>query len=550
MAYISSHPEHLPRTGVMSQMAEMMHLTFKRGHYTGHFTRGFKGVTAKILGSWKTMFKTLEEAEIANNKCMWAPFHDEEERELASFLMKNVGQNKMDEFLKLSKVCNSSISFNSTWTFLKKVDRLCTGLAWTCKTIDVVSDVVGKDNVMAYVPEHAYADEKGENHIYDEMWTGDWWWDMQTQVPKGAVVAPVILSSDKTSLSIFSGDKKAWPVYLTIGNISKDTRCQVSVHATILIGYLPVLRLKCFQKKTCSLAGHWLFHHAMSLVLQPLIDAGCHGREMVCTDGYLCWVHPILAAYIADFPKQCLVACNKENHCPCCLVKSDKCGDLEECTWHSMMDTLKTLQCKQRNKQSRKFDAEGLHAVYKPFWKDLPFMDIFACITPNILHQLHKGVFHDHLLQWCIRLIGEKEIDILFMGLLSGAVDKDILLAMQDSLKMFHDYKHILIDLEVCQDFNIPKLHLLQHYVTSIRALGSADGYNTKYPERLHIDYAKDAYQASNKCDYIEQMALWLQCQEAIHYKSTYLTWRRARNLLQGGQGAPPPPNVSRSHTE
>jgi len=32
---------------------------------------------------------------------------------------------------------------------------------------------------MAYVPERAYADSKGENQIYDEMWMGDWWWETQ-----------------------------------------------------------------------------------------------------------------------------------------------------------------------------------------------------------------------------------------------------------------------------------------------------------------------------------------------------------------------------------
>ncbi|KAI6095825.1 hypothetical protein EDD16DRAFT_1491663 [Pisolithus croceorrhizus] len=544
---------------------------------------------------------------------LWAPFHNEAEWELVHFLVKNIGHTRMDEFLKLDIVRQNGVSFENTCSLLKYVDKLCTGPAWTCEMIDVEGDIVAEDGtlkheqlelwqhdpvecmqelmgnpafweVMSYVPERAYTDVKGENHIYDEMWTGDWWWNMQKKLPEGAVVAPVILSSDKTSLSQFSRDKKAWLVYLTIGNISKDVRHQVSAHATLLIGYLPVSKLKCFHKKTWSLAGYRLFHHAMSLLLHPLMDAGCQGREMVCADGYLRSVHPILAAYIADFPEQCLVACNKESRCPCCLVQSNKCGNLEDWASRNMADTLKTLQRMRRNKRLRKFDAEGLHAIFNPFWKELPFTDIFACLTPDILHQLHKGIFHDHLLQWCMSIVSEKEIDAcfqamtqypalhhfkkgvssvsqwtgtehkemqrVFVGLLAGAVDDHVLIvicslldfiyyvqlqqhtdttlaAMKASLKTFHDHKHVLIELGVCEDFNMPKIHSLQHYVSSIQALGSADGYNTEYPERLHINYAKDGYCASNKRDYVEQMALWLQCQEAMHYKSAYLAWRR-----------------------
>ncbi|KAI6028229.1 hypothetical protein EDC04DRAFT_2869150 [Pisolithus marmoratus] len=496
----------------------------------GHFTKQFIGMTAKILGSGRTIFKSMEAVEAANEQSKWVPFQNEGEWELAHFLMKNVGQTKMDEFLKLNIVWKSGILFDNACSFLKYVDRLHTGPGWSCEMIDVEGNVMAKDrtlrheqlelwqcnpikciqelmgnpafwDVMSYVPECAYADTDGENHIYDEMWTGNWWWDMQARSPNGAVVVLVILSSDKTTLSQFSGDKKAWLVYLTIGNISKDVRCQVSVHATMLIGYLPVSKLECFQKKSQSLTGHHLFHHAMSLLLHPLVDASHHGREMVCTDGYICQVHPILTAYIADFPEQCLVACNKESQCPHCLVQSNKHGDLKECTSCSMANI--------------KFDTKGLHA-------ELPFTDIFTCLTPNILHQLHKGIFHDHLVQWCISIVGEKEVDAcfqamtqypalhhfkkgislvsqwtgtehkemqrVFVGLLASAVEDHVLMVACSLLDFIYyaklqQHMDTTLALEVPEDFNVLKIHSMQHYISLIHALGSADGYNTKYPK-------------------------------------------------------------------
>jgi hypothetical protein len=86
-------------------------------------------------------------------------------------------------------------------------------------------------------------------------------------------------------------------------------------------------------------------------------------------------------------------------------------------------------------------------------------------------------------------------------------------------------HKAVFVELGIREDFNIPKFHAIQHYINTLRALGGADGYNTEFSERLHIDYAKEAYRASNKRDYIEKMALWLQRQEAINFHSAYITW-------------------------
>ena len=51
------------------------------------------------------------------------------------------------------------------------------------------------------------------------------------------------------------------------------------------------------------------------------------------------------------------------------------------------------------------------------------------------------------------------------------------------------------------------------------------NGSNTKSPKLLHIDYAKEVYQASNKKDYVWQMTVWLGRQEAVACFRAYLDY-------------------------
>ena len=64
----------------------------------------------------------------------------------------------------------------------------------------------------------------GDSRVYDEMHTGTWWWEKQASLPPGATIVPVILASDKTLMTKLRGDQSVWPVYMTIGNLSRKVR--------------------------------------------------------------------------------------------------------------------------------------------------------------------------------------------------------------------------------------------------------------------------------------------------------------------------------------
>lgn len=182
----------------------------------------------------------------------------------------------------------------------------------------------------------------------------------------------------------------------------------------VLIGYLPCPKLDCFTPDARSDAAARIFHSSMGQILHPLIAAGKQGVEMVCADGKVRIVFPILAAYIADHPEQCLVVCCRQNHCPKCLCVPKRRG---ENIFSDPRDPLRTrtiLRQKEQGGRPRPFKKEGLTPVFHPFWASLPHADIFACITPDILHQLHNGIFKTHLVNWCAEVMGHSEMDERF----------------------------------------------------------------------------------------------------------------------------------------
>ena len=67
----------------------------------------------------------------------------------------------------------------------------------------------------------------------------------------------------------------------------------------------------------------------------------------------------------------------------------------------------------------------------------------------------------------------------------------DTILKMQECLKKFHANKSVFIDLGIREQFNLPKLHSLGHYASSIWLFSTTNNYNTEQTEHLHIDFCK-----------------------------------------------------------
>lgn len=233
---------------------------------------------------------------------------------------------------------------------------------------------------------------------------------------EGATIIPIILSSDKTQLTLFR-NKAAYPVYMTIGNLPKDICSKPSRGGQILLAYLPTSKLEHITNKAARRRAQAnLYHACMKRILGALEDAGVSGLSMSSGDGVIRRVHPLFAAYVGDYPERVLVTCTKSGQCPVCMQPRNELGDFDSNVKHptrdlqQVLDVLAQADNLSRADYARACKAVGIKPVYEPFWENLPYSDIFLSITPDILHQLLQGVIK-HLVSWIKEVYSEDKID-------------------------------------------------------------------------------------------------------------------------------------------
>lgn len=145
---------------------------------------------------------------------------------------------------------------------------------------------------------------------------------------------PIILGSDKTTVSVGTGNNEYYPLYLSIGNIRNNVR-RAHRNGVVLVGFLaipkseipsillytPLIFFSAADKKYAAdpkfrKFRRQLFHSSLAYILESLKPGMTKPEVVRCPDGYYRRAVYGLGPYIADYPEQALLACIVQGWCP------------------------------------------------------------------------------------------------------------------------------------------------------------------------------------------------------------------------------------------
>ena len=392
----------------------------------------------------------------------------------------------------------------------------------------------------------------------------------QEALPQGATLLGVVLSDDKTNISVMSGNRMAYPLLISLANINAHLHNKASAHAYLLLTLLPIAKFTHKTTHVRSLLQDQLVHQALNVVLSPLKTAASMGVMMSDPRGNLRYCFTPLATWIADMPKESLLAGTGAKVSPVTTATSKEFGDAY---WHSPCTAANTLAairraCSQYSPTDYKNFLKAmkqlqLNGIVEPCWNPWALSDPSDFITPEVLHHFHRMSW-DHDVKWCIIATGAAELDFHFsiiqtlvgywvfnkgvlklkqvtgrdhcavqcyiIAAVAGSVPRKFLIAIHTllnfhylaqvpsfttqslekvagSLQEFHDHKEAILRQGIQCDWQILKLELLQSVVPSIRQLGAVMQWSADITEHAHINEIKVLACAGNNQNYYSQIA-------------------------------------------
>ncbi|KIM67665.1 hypothetical protein SCLCIDRAFT_20711 [Scleroderma citrinum Foug A] len=397
---------------------------------------------------------------------------------------------------------------------------------------------------MDYQPFREYDTKTSTRHWQDFM-SGDWAWrqaDMIAQDPDclGSTFVLIILGSDKTTVSVATGQNNYYPLYLSIGNIHNSVR-RAHRNGVVLIGFLAM-------PKT---------------MLKPEVTAFGDGHYWHVIYGF--------GPYIVDYEEQALLACIVCNRCPRCLAFRNNLDDdnaLHRCCDHAeaLIENLPL---------DRLWHEYGIVGELVPFTNDFPRADIYELIAPDLLHQIIKGTFKDHLVKWVEKYLHQEHGDapaseilddidrqiaivLPFPGLqhfpqgrhfkqwtgddskalmkvylpaIEGHLPQEVISTfraflefcytvrrnvltvkdldyLDEVLMRFHRHREFFKTTGMVTMFSLPRQHSMKHYKQLIQLFGAPNGLCSSITESKHMKAVKKPYWRTSKYRALGQMLI------------------------------------------
>ncbi|KAJ3564083.1 hypothetical protein NP233_g8525 [Leucocoprinus birnbaumii] len=173
------------------------------------------------------------------------------------------------------------------------------------------------DGHIDYAPKHVR--NKDGKRVFTDLMSGEWAWEQANILAADpemhrAMFAPVVLGSDKTTVSVATGQSKYYPLYASLGNLKGHIR-QVHGSSVAVVGFLAIPKFPRSHEYT---------------------------------------------TYLGDFM-----------------------------AWNPL----------------RLWNGWGIITDTMPFTAEFPRADIHKLLAPDLLHQVIKGTFKDHLIDWIAKYI-------------------------------------------------------------------------------------------------------------------------------------------------
>ncbi|KAE9393610.1 hypothetical protein BT96DRAFT_959029 [Gymnopus androsaceus JB14] len=423
--------------------------------------------------------------------------------------------------------------------------------------------------------------------LYRDLMTGNWAWFQCDEITKdenthGAMFVPVILGSDKTTVSVATGQNEYYPLYISLGNIHSSVR-RAHRNAVALLGFLSVPKTSQDHSGSAEFRKfrRQLFHSSLEHALSSLRPHMTAPRITLCPDGHYHRVIYGLGPYIADYPEQALLTCIVQNWCPRCTAPPDNLDSNAGQLW----------------------DDYGIVADLRPFTASFPRADIHELISPDLLHQLFKGTFKDHLVDWVFEYLDmtypkkeveERKADIdqriaattpypglrnfhegrgfkqwtgddskglmkIFLPAIFGHVPSQMVKAIRDFLEFCYLAQSNVIDEDTltAMDTRLADFHQHREIFRTTGQFGAPNGLCSSITESKHIKAVKQPWQCSSKHNALGQMLLTNQHLDKLAMYRVDLESRGMLKVpqklvkqLQANLPPPPPPSEDQDDAE